>query len=184
MKRKYKASLPPLKVLKETFELSEDSPTGLIWKLRPTSHFSSQHAANKTNSLCAGKVAGSLRTGDIRWVVNVFGRLYRAHRIVYFLHHGRSPGPLTVDHIDGDGTNNRIGNLRLATKAQNNRNSKKPSTNTTGFKGIFPRGKRWRAKVTLDGKPYFFGTHDTKEQAHAAYVEGARKLHGQFHRAS
>lgn len=86
-----------------------------------------------------------------------------------------------VDHIDGDRTNNRLENLRLATHSQNRRNSR--SRSSCGMKGVSRHRKRWSAKITIDGKLKHLGIYDTPEEAHAAYCAAAKELHGEFFRA-
>lgn len=88
------------------------------------------------------------------------------------------------DHIDGNSLNNVRSNLRLATKAQNNRNMKKPSHNTSGYKGVSWRKNagRWRAYIFINNKQIHLGYFDTPEEAHAAYCEAAKELHGEFAR--
>lgn len=177
--------LPSLEVLQECFTLDQGCPSGLRWKERPIHHYSGGLQSLKSNSKFSGRPAGCLKSKQGRhkyWVVRIFNRLYRAHRIVWSLHHREIiDSALTIDHVDGDTTNNHVDNLRKATHAQNSFNAAKRSDNTIGFKGVFPRGKRWRAKATLRGKPVFFGTYDTPEEAHVAYVEGAKRLYGEFH---
>jgi hypothetical protein len=170
-------SLPPIETLQKAFEVSEESPSGLIWKYR-------EGMPVKVNSRYQGKRAGGIRKskdGYQYWVVRLDDQLLRAHRVVYALIHGEDPKGFVVDHKDGNGLNNTASNLRKATSSQNSCNSVRPSSNTTGFKGIFPRGKRWRAKVNHKGKAYFFGTHDTPENAYTAYLKGAKQLHGDFY---
>lgn len=90
-----------------------------------------------------------------------------------------------VDHIDGDGLNNRRENLRLATNAQNSANKGKASKNTTGFKGVFRtknRPKPFRAQIKVNQKSIHLGLFDTAEQAHEAYKEAAKKYFGEFAR--
>lgn len=87
-----------------------------------------------------------------------------------------------VDHIDGDGLNNRRNNLRPATNAQNVRNSRKRTTNTSGFKGVSwnKEHRKWRAEIMARGKKKFLGLFNTAEEAHKAYCEAAEQLHGEF----
>jgi hypothetical protein len=88
-----------------------------------------------------------------------------------------------VDHIDGDGLNNRRSNLRYATVAENRRNSRAAKRNKSGFKGVraSPTG-RWWAAITWDGKRQHLGTFDTAEEAAEAYRDAAKRLHGEFAR--
>jgi HNH endonuclease/AP2 domain len=92
-----------------------------------------------------------------------------------------SPTGIEVDHRDGDGLNNRRDNLRSATSSQNAQNQKAKSNNRSGLKGIWklPDG-RWKAKVVCGGISHYLGIFFTPEDAHAAYIEAAKRLHGEF----
>lgn len=87
------------------------------------------------------------------------------------------PKNMEVDHINGDILDNRRGNLRLATRQQNERN-KKPKLGR--FKGISKRNDKWRALIKVDGKHVYLGTHATPDAAALAYNEGAMKYFGEF----
>jgi hypothetical protein len=93
------------------------------------------------------------------------------------------PG-LEVDHVDGDGLNNRRCNLRPATSSQNKHNRGKGRNNTSGFKGVWwhKQHGRWAADIWLHSKKRFLGLFDTAELAHAAYCKAAAELHGEFAR--
>ena len=93
---------------------------------------------------------------------------------------------LEVDHINGDGLDNRRSNLRAATHAQNSRNSRTPKNNTSGFKGVIldkPTGK-WRAQIRLDGAQKHLGYFVTPEDAHTAYCKASAELHGEYGRTT
>ena len=90
---------------------------------------------------------------------------------------GNEP-PADIDHRDGNGLNNRWDNLREATVTQTRCNTK--NRRTSALRGAFLRGDRYIARVRLRGVSYYFGTHDTPELAHAAYIEGAKRLHEDF----
>lgn len=85
-----------------------------------------------------------------------------------------------VDHKNGDGLDCRRGNLRFADNSQNHQNMRRLSTNTSGYKGVHPRGRRWVATITLKKKSYWCGTYDTAEDAARAYDEKALELFGEF----
>jgi hypothetical protein len=116
-------------------------------------------------------------------LINIRKHLYRAHRLVWLYVHGEWPDN-EIDHINGDGTDNRIANLRLATRSQNVGNTRTPKHNTSGFKGAYwnKRAGRWFAQIRHQKKQYHLGHFDTVEEAHAAYAEAARRMRGAFAR--
>lgn len=89
---------------------------------------------------------------------------------------------LQVDHENGNGLDNRRANIRLATPLQNVCNQGKQSNNQSGFKGVRwdTRGQCWRASIGYQGRKHHLGMFDTPEEAHAAYVAAAERLHGDF----
>jgi hypothetical protein len=116
-------------------------------------------------------------------ICSVNGRMYKAHRIIWLLNHGRWPDG-DVDHINGDPSDNRIENLRVATDSQNLANMRKPITNKSGKKGVswHAIGKKWQTHIKVRGKNLYLGLFDTVEEAHAAYVAKAIEMHGEFAR--
>jgi hypothetical protein len=97
------------------------------------------------------------------------------HRLIL----GAVPGQL-VDHINGDGLDNRRANLRFATKSQNSANSHKASKSACGFRGVHRRHRRFRAYIQKDGRQRFIGSYATAEEAARAYDAEATKLFGEF----
>lgn len=88
-----------------------------------------------------------------------------------------------VDHADGDRLNNRRSNLRCCDHSRNGRNSRRPTNNTSGFKGVSrERGGRWRASIVLSGKQVYIGGFDAADAAARAYDAKARELFGAFAR--
>jgi hypothetical protein len=91
---------------------------------------------------------------------------------------------LDIDHINGIVSDNRWCNLRLAERSQNLMNRAKTSANTSGLKGVSfmqDRGE-YRASIGIGGQHANLGDYATAEEAHAAYVKAARRLHGEFAR--
>lgn len=134
----------------------------------------------------AGKLAGIL-VDDVyrkRWYIKVDGKRYLAHRLVWLYVYGRFPPKgMQIDHINGDSSDNRIENLRLATAFQNHANSKIQKGNQTGFKGINRSSSgNYRAQIRHKHKDYQLGTYSTPEEAHAAYCQAAVKFSGEFAR--
>ena len=97
------------------------------------------------------------------------------------------PEGLEIDHIDGDGLNNRrygdSGNLRTATRSQNICNQRGVRRSKSGLKGAIPSKHRWQSQITVNGVTHYLGCFDTAEGAHAAYVKAGAELHGEFARA-
>ena len=125
----------------------------------------------------------SIRQQDGRYI-KIDGRMYSEHQLAWFYMRGRWGKP-TIDHRDGDGTNNRWNNLRRATASQNNANRRRPRHNTSGYKGVYlsRRSGQWCAQIGRNGRTIHLGTFATPQEAHAAYLKAARKLFGEFARA-
>ncbi len=86
-----------------------------------------------------------------------------------------------IDHINGDGLDNRRENLREATAAQNAKNRRLNANSSSGLKGVtrLPSG-RWQAQIASDGVKYRLGTYTSKTDAHSAYVSASIRLHGEY----
>jgi len=90
-----------------------------------------------------------------------------------------------VDHINGDGLDNRRSNLRFCTTAENSRNSKKYTRSATSkLKGVCRVDRGWRAQIMHMYKKYNLGTFATEEAAAHAYDAAARRLFGEFARCN
>jgi hypothetical protein len=130
----------------------------------------------------SGVVAGSTNTaGHIQ--INVGRQLFVAHRLAWLFVHGEWPTN-DLDHINGNKSDNRMTNLRLAAPFQNCRNRKMQCTSKTGFKGVGKIGSRFRARIKVNGREIHLGLFKTAEEAHATYVEAATKIFGEFARAA
>ncbi len=86
---------------------------------------------------------------------------------------------LKGDHINGNGLDNRRGNLRLATISQNNCNAIKKAGNYKGAT-LTPDRKKWRARITANGRLIHIGTFESEIEAARAYDRVARRYHGEF----
>lgn len=117
--------------------------------------------------------------------VGIDGKHYYLHRLAWFYVHGEWPR-LEIDHINGDCADNRISNLRLATRAENSRNQGLRKNSTSGLKGVCwdPLRQRWQSHIRIGGRKVNLGRFHTKEAAHAAYVAAIQKHHGDFARAA
>lgn len=97
-----------------------------------------------------------------------------------------APADRQVDHVDGNGLNCRRANIRIATHAQNQWNVGITARNSSGFKGVKATrsGLRWRAQISFEGRQIHIGYFQSPEEAHAAYVREAARLHGEFARGA
>jgi hypothetical protein len=106
-------------------------------------------------------------------------RTVQLHRVLL-----SAPDEMQVDHINGDGLDNRRSNLRLATPSQNMYNQRPTSKNTSGFKGVSweNRHGKWRAQIAYKGNQRHLGYYSISEAAYQAYVDASSSLHGEFSR--
>jgi hypothetical protein len=164
--RKSKYPRPSPKMLRS--QLYYDKDTGLLWWK------------------CSGtgrditKPAGTTLRGYVRiW----FGHMqYQAHVLAWVIVKGRWPKK-EIDHRDTVRNNNQWNNLRLATHGQNQANGRRYKNNKSGLKGVTAeRGGKWRASIQARKTLYYLGLYETKEQASAAYIAAAEKLHKEFAR--
>lgn len=179
--------LPSLDFLSECFDLSDSSPSGLVWKVRPRSHFNTDVGMVSTNSKFANTPAGHVWTrpdGLVSyWQVKVKQQVYYVHRIVYSLRVGCVLDIDTrIDHNDGDGLNNKKLNLRKADCFENNYNARLKTNNTSGYKGVswHTVAKSWRVRVRFKGKCFTINGCPTPEKANELARELREKLHKEF----
>lgn len=141
----------------------------------------------KTSTLTrpVGRPAGSLHSeGYLHVAFRVDGRMAHlyVHRIAWALHHGAWP-EADVDHINGNRKDNRIANLRAATRSQNNGNMAVRARNKSGFKGVHwnKAANKWQAMLGVkDGTRRYLGIYSTPEEAHEAYLVAAKAYFGDF----
>ena len=127
-----------------------------------------------------GKAAGSLMShGYVE--IQVDGHRFTGHRLAWFYVTGQWPEH-TIDHRDGNRSNNRFSNLRPATQAQNVSNKAIQSNNRSGVQGVVWDSRRglWRAYVNKNGKHHHIGRFGTIEDAKKARQAASMKIHGDF----
>ena len=122
----------------------------------------------------AGDKAGWLLNGRYL-VITVDRQPCLAHRLAWLLSSGEDPGDFDVEHKDEDKMNNRLGNLRLATRSQNKANQRK----SKGY-GLCKSTGRWLARIKVAGKQLHLGRFATEEEARQAYVSAKLHHFGEF----
>jgi hypothetical protein len=123
-------------------------------------------------------VVGQLKKDGYHWI-RVLKRPTVVHRVVWAVCTGADPYPLQIDHRDENKSNNRIGNLRIATHGQNQHNASR-TWSQTGFKGVSRVNGKFYASVCIDGDQASFGPFLSAEEAHNAYKAVKNALVGQF----
>lgn len=148
--------------------LDYDPGTGMFtWKI------------NRGGTAKQGSVAGNIQAAGYRYI-NFQRRLVGAHRLAWLYVHGAWPTG-DIDHINRQRDDNRIANLRDTTRSQNMRNSIRKRTPSSPLQGVCwdrQHGK-WLASITSHGKQIHLGRYETAEQAHEAYVQACREVHGE-----
>lgn len=107
-------------------------------------------------------------------------KFYRAHRLAWIYLYGTLEQVMQIDHANGNRSDNRISNLRLATPKQNKENFPLHRSQTrSGLLGVCwnARISRWKARICNDGKRINLGHFKTAEEAHSAYMKAKKKLH-------
>lgn len=119
------------------------------------------------------KARGNLRyAARCIWIGNK-NTVVLLHRLIMDNPKGKS-----VDHVNGDGLDNRKNNLRICSHKENIRNSKLlRSNNKSGYRGVsWESGvKKWRADITVNYRLKFLGFYKTKELAAEVYNLAAKR---------
>jgi hypothetical protein len=156
--------------LREIYEYFPE--TGMFCRRRVAGEYDRKATGHLTPGHAYGRYLG----------LGIDYRRYYCHRLAWLWIHGEWPEH-EIDHINGDPYDNRLSNLRAATKSENGYNKRRGTRNTSGIKGVHffkPSGK-WRAAIN-DGhrRRKHLGLFDTKEQAAEAYRLAAIRLFGVF----
>lgn len=106
--------------------------------------------------------------GGLRWLL--------MHRVIL-----NAPAAMQVDHINGDGLDNRRANLRLCTFAENRRNSRALGGHSR-FKGVSRKNGKWCAQIRVAERQVHLGYFRVEAAAAAAYDAAAREHFGEFAR--
>lgn len=176
MGRPYNApkALPDAEILRAMFIY--DSVSGsLKWAEKPDD----APRARWWNSVIAGNPAGSPHSSSKYLRVMIDGAHFLVHRVIWKIETGNDAE--FIDHVNGDGFDNRFVNLRDVSCDENLRNKPQYKNNSSGVTGVIyhKRDKAWMASVGISGKQIHLGSYKTKEEATAAAL-AARLVLG-FH---
>ena len=127
----------------------------------------------------AGSIIKSPRKRTPHRMLEIDNKSYLLHRLAWFYVNKKWPEG-QIDHIDKNGLNNSMKNLREATNEQNQANTDGKSK--LGFlKGTHRQTNgRYQARIQANGKQKALGTFDTMQEAHEAYCKAATELFGDF----
>lgn len=160
--------LPSQEELRAMFDFNTDTGR-LIWRPNP-------QKTSQWNGRVAGKEAGSISRGY--WQVKINSEQCRAHRVIWKLAYGSIPADKHIDHINGNGLDNRLENLRLATNSENQLN--RLADKGRKYKGVYRKGRNFKAEITVNGERIYVGIFKNAEHAAMAYDKAARELHGEY----
>jgi len=130
----------------------------------------------------AGSKAGRIWTnkGGKQYILITFkGKTYKAHRFIFAWHGYPLEPNQEIDHIDGNGLNNDIHNLRACTTKENLENRKGANKNSkTGIRGVSLHKNRnkWQACIQHNGKQIHLGYYVTIEEAEKAAIAARKEL--------
>lgn len=169
--------------------LSYDPGTGLfVWRARKPSQFTNnkrqtaEHNCAIWNGNYAGKPAMCYLRSNGYLVGNLGGRIYRAHRVAWAITYNRWPIG-DIDHINRNRQDNRIANLREATRSENLRNKRLQDNNKSGIIGVSWAQERdqWNVKIGHNGKSINCGYFNKLSDAANARAAAELRFWGTSH---
>jgi hypothetical protein len=167
--------------------LKYDPETGVLrWRERTPDSFqqkrqSPQHQCRSWNAKYANKEAFTAvcKSGHKRGRID--GVNYLAHRVIWAIVYGEWP-KIIIDHCNMNPADNRLCNLRLATKRQNGCNRRAQGRSKYLGVGWHKKAGKWKAAISVHNKTLHLGLHETEESAAIAYNKAASVYHGVFAR--
>ena len=136
------------------------------------------------NGRYSGKIAGRVQKSGYKKYrqLKIGGTFYYEHRVIWIMENGEIPNDMFIDHVNGDGTDNRLDNLRLVDAQTNNRNKKRSERGSaSGLTGVtFDKScGKWKAHIQIGNRHINLGLFAEKQDAYNARLS-ANEKHG-FH---
>lgn len=127
-----------------------------------------------------GSTAGCIDISKGYYNIKFSGNKYRAHRIAWYLCYSIDPKDC-IDHKNGIRHDNRLRNLRLASKSQNACN-RSITKGASGIKGVswHKVTQKWRVRIRINNTVSFDGYYDSLEQAEKIAIAKRLEFHGEF----
>lgn len=134
---------------------------------------------SRRTDLC-GKSAGCLNPNGYT-DISVDGRKYKGHRLAWLYVYGKWP-PQMLDHKNLNKSDNRIENLREASRAQNEQNKRPRSNSSSGVTGVYWNkcAKKWQAYIKVDRAYRYLGIYEDFDIAVAIRRNAEKTFFGAF----
>lgn len=147
--------------------IAYDPATGrMVWKMKPSRCV---NAGDETGVASGG--------GHGYGRVKLFGKQHQAHRVAWLITYDVWPSE-DLDHINGIRSDNRIANLREASRAMNAENRHGPQRfSKSGILGVSVQDGKYKARIVINRQYVYLGFFDTAEEASAAYLAAKREHH-------
>ena len=159
-----------------------DSSIVSLDRLREVLHYNPETGlftwrVKRRANISPGDIAGHIDESKGYVIITLFGRHYYGHVLAWFYVHGVWT---EVDHKNRIGVHNQLINLRAATRAETNRNQGVRSDNMLGVKGITRTGRKFMARIFVNGASLYLGTFETLDEAISVRQEATKKHFGEF----
>lgn len=103
-------------------------------------------------------------------------RTVRMHRLILM-----PPDGIAIDHLDGNGLNNLRSNMLACRNAENTARAMYRYDGTkTPYRGVYPNGSNWAARISINNRVHYLGTFPTPEDAAHVYDTAAREHRGEY----
>lgn len=159
-----------------------DPNTGdLTWKKRREDLFKTTASARSWNTRYAGRPAFTNEIDGKYLKSSIFNRYYLAHRVAWVVFYGSWPEG-EIDHVNGNPSDNRISNLRIATSSENKANVACRRGHGSVYKGVsFDKKKgMWQARIGYKQERKHLGHFHNEIDARDAYNKASKDMHGPF----